>query len=105
MQTVQRANINIGFSNNLLTALKTKCDSMPPDDRQCVLIFDEMSIKSNLTYNENADFIEGFEDLGSGGRSQFVANHVLAFMVRGLRQKWKQPLCYYLTSGTAPAKM
>ena len=32
--------------------------------------------------------------------TKYVANHALAFMVHGLASKWKQPVCYFLTSGT-----
>ena len=51
-------------------------------------------------YNHRLDRIEGFEDIGELGTSQFVADHALAFMVRGLYTKWKQPLSYFLTDGT-----
>ena len=46
------------------------------------------------------DKIGGFEDFGELGTSQFVAEHALVFMVRGLLSKWKQPLAYFLTAGT-----
>ena len=32
--------------------------------------------------------------------SEFVADHDLAFMVRGMYTKWKQALGYFLTTGT-----
>ena len=73
---------------------------MNEQDNQCVLIFDEMSLKSGLTYNAQTDSIEGFEDFGDLGPTKYVANHALAFMVRVLATKWKQPVGYFLTSGT-----
>ena len=37
-----------------------------------------------LCYNQGLDRIEGFEDIGELGTFQFVADHALAFIVRGL---------------------
>ena len=42
--------------------------------------------------------IEGFEDFGNFGRTKYIANHALAFMVRGQVGKWK-PVGYFLSSG------
>lgn len=104
-RTLQRSNIQPGFNDKLFNAMKTKVDGMQESDRQCVLIFDEMSLKSGLVYNSGTDKIEGFEDFGVLGQSKFIANHATVFMVRGLRSKWKQPLGYVLTSGPVPANM
>ena len=58
-----------------------------------------MALHSDLVYKHGLDRIEGFEDISELGTSQFVADHALAFMVRGLYIKWKQPLGYFLTAG------
>jgi hypothetical protein len=68
-------------------------------------MFDEMSIRENLHFNQKLGCIEGFEDLGSRGRTSKVANHALVFMLRGLRKKWKQPVAYYLVRGSAKGQM
>ena len=44
--------------------------------------------------------IEVFENLGRVGTTKYVANHALAFMIHGLASKWKQPVGYFLISGT-----
>ena len=72
---------------------------MDDKDKCVALIFDEMSLKSSLVYNHGFNKIEGFEDVGELGTSQFVADHALVFMVRCLLSKWKQPLAYFLTAG------
>ena len=59
-----------------------------------------MSLTSGLTYNLQSDSIEGFENLGTLGTSKYIANHAVVFMVRGLATRWKQPVGYFLTSGT-----
>ena len=46
-----------------------------------------MSIKHGLVYNTSKDIVEGFEDFGEMGQTKFIANHAIAFMVRGLASK------------------
>jgi hypothetical protein len=64
-----------------------------------------MSIRENVRLNQKFDCIEGFEDLGSRGRTCNIANHALLFMVHGLHRKWKQPVAYYLSHGSTKAEM
>ena len=73
---------------------------MDPKDRCISLIFNEMALKSALVYIHRPDRIEGFEDFGELGTSHVVADHALAFVVRGLYTTWKQPLGYFLKAGT-----
>ena len=58
-----------------------------------------MSIKEGLVYNEATDSVEGFEDFGDIGQTRYITNYAIAFMVRGLASKWKQPVRYFLSSG------
>jgi hypothetical protein len=59
-----------------------------------------MSLKTSVSYNKEKDVIEGYEDFGPLGRTKFVANHATVFMARGLTERWKQPVAYFLSSGT-----
>jgi hypothetical protein len=68
-------------------------------------MFDEMSIREHLQFNQKIDCIDGFEDLGRHGRTSNIANHALVFMLRGLRKRWKQPVAYYLTRGSTKGEM
>ena len=104
-RTLQRSNINPGFSEAVFKALKVKVDNMSKQDTQCAIIFDEMAIKQGLVYNSSRDCIEGFEDYGNMGKTKYVANHASVFMVRGLHSKWKQPIGYFLSSGPISASM
>lgn len=54
-------------------------------DRQCILIFDEMSIQPHLSFNAHTGEV-GFEDFGDS-QSNKIADHVLVFMVRGITKK------------------
>ena len=73
-------------------------------DRYCCLLFDEMSIRENVCFNQKLDCTEGFEDCGTE-RTHRIANHALLFMVRGLHRKWKQPVAYYFIRGSTKADL
>jgi hypothetical protein len=55
-------------------------------------MFDEMSIRNHLHFNQKTDSIEGFVDIGRHGRTSNITNHALLFMLRGLYKRWKQPV-------------
>ena len=62
-------------------------------------------IRKKVRFNQKFNCIEGFEDLGGKSRTCNTANHALLFMVRGLHQKWMQPVAYYLSCGSTKAEM
>ena len=76
---------------------------MKSADRYCTLLFDQMSVSAGLHYERVKQYITGYEDMGSLGRSQQPANHVLGFMIRGIRLQWKQAIAYYFTANTVEA--
>ena len=100
---LQKMNMKPGFIDSVLEALKLKVSTMVEKDKNVALVFDEMSIKQGLVYNESQDTVEEFEDYGKMGITKYIANHAIAFVVRGLASKWKQPVAYFLTSGPIQA--
>jgi hypothetical protein len=68
-------------------------------------MFDEMSIRENLHFNQKFDCIEGFENRGNQGRTQNIADHALVFMIRGQCRKWRQPVAYCFTCGSTRAEV
>ena len=94
-----------GINAHVFSILKDTVQTMSVKDRMCCLMFDEMSIREHLHFNQKIDCIEGFEDLGRHGRTSNIANHALVFMLRGLRKRWKQPVAYYLTRGSTKGEM
>ena len=62
-------------------------------------------MSENVRFNQKFDCIEGFEDLGSQGRTFNIANHALLFIVCCLHQKWKQPVAYCLSCRSTKAEM
>lgn len=65
------------------------------EDRLCSLVFDEMSISPQIHYNAAKDQL----------RWKKIADHVLDFMVKGLRKKIKQPVAYYFTNSLNKAQL
>lgn len=94
------AHLTTGTNTELFKKLRFKVESMLESEKQCVLLFDEMSLKKGVEYNARQDIVEGFEDLGHLSRSGNFATHALVFMVRGLLQNWKIPVSYYLIGGS-----
>jgi hypothetical protein len=86
-------------------SLRHSLQKMSKKDRYCCLLFDETSISENVRFNHKFDCIEGFEDLGSLGRTCNIANHALLFMARGLHRKLKWPVAYYLSRGSNKAEL
>jgi hypothetical protein len=84
--------------------LKHSLQKMGGKDCYCCIMFDEMSIRQNLSFNQKL-CIEHFENHRSLGRTYNTANHALVFMVRGLHSKWKQPVAYYFSCESTKAKM
>ena len=83
--------------NNILCALEKKLAKVPDNCKVVFLVIDDMAIKGGVSYDNGRDLIEGFCEGQKGGK--VLANHAIAFMVRGIREKWKQPIGYFLSSG------
>ena len=98
------SNVYVGFHSGLFQSLKQKIETFAEKDRQCALVFDEMAIKSGISYDRRNDAIEGMEDFGTMGKTKNMANTALVFMIRGLSQKWKQCIGYFLSAGPLSSK-
>ena len=81
---MKQVNVQVGFNEQILEALKNKVATLPPESKLCAFIMDEMVIKESLVYNSEKDEIEGFEKFGMYGRTKYVSNYAIVFMVRGL---------------------
>jgi len=99
-----KLDIKPGFNEAVIEILHKKVAAMNQDrDKCCCLVFDEMALKSGLSYDLSRDAVYGFEDFGSSA-SHSICNSALVFMVKGLCSKWKQPLGFFLSRNTAPAE-
>jgi hypothetical protein len=54
-----------GINAHVFGVIQHSVQIMSDKDRYCALMFDEMSIRENVLFNQKFDCIEGFEDLGS----------------------------------------
>ncbi|KAL1516265.1 hypothetical protein ABEB36_000184 [Hypothenemus hampei] len=60
-------------------------------------MFDEMSLATHINYLIKQDEVEGFATQNTSGHA--FANHAQVFMVRGITQRWKQPIFYHFSGG------
>jgi hypothetical protein len=88
-----------GFNENMFRVVGLRAKSLAHHDRQCALIFYEVSLKCQLVYDKNIDRIIGYTDDGK------LATHALVFMVRGLHDKWKQAAAFFFTHCTVSADL
>ena len=95
LQTLQ---VMPGFCQDVIQAIACKVRCLRPEDRVCVLMIDEMSLKRYLAYDRFNDLVVGYEDYGSGfDRKKLEVTSALVFMIRGLALNWKQPVGYVLS--------
>ena len=99
---LQPVKIEPGVNENMISLLRLKIKNLSERDRNCVLMMDEMAVKKGLRYCKMRDVVVGFEDDGQE-RTSTMTNSALVFMVRGLFTKWKQSVCFYLTSNSLQA--
>ncbi|KAK9675009.1 Transposase protein [Popillia japonica] len=91
-----------GLNNKYLSLLKLKVSTMEEAEKQCIIMFDEMKLKSLLEYSKYLDIIEGFEDYGKEfGRTKNVGTDALVFLLRGIHEPWKFPLCYFISNSSS----
>lgn len=75
--------------------MKHQVSKLKEIDRTCVLLFDEMALEPGLTYDKTNDIIFGFENYDDfDSTTVHFSDHVLVFMLHGIKKKWKQPIAY-----------
>ncbi|XP_052740311.1 uncharacterized protein LOC128198019 isoform X2 [Bicyclus anynana] len=82
-----------GLNKTVFLKIKETVKELSPEDRLVTLMFDEMAIMPHIEYNVSKDKLQGF-----AFNSKTFADHVLVFMVKGIKKKFKQPVAYYFTS-------
>jgi len=86
-----------GFSPRYMEQIKLKVSCMSFQEKKVIILLDEISIKKAIEYNKALDIIEGYEDLGTLGRTNKIGSYALVIMIRCLYVNWKFPLCYFFT--------
>ncbi|XP_045448183.1 uncharacterized protein LOC123656558 [Melitaea cinxia] len=85
--------IKSGINTILFEKIKKTVADKDISDCLCSLIFDEMAITPQIHYNTQKDVLQGFDEEGKK-----FANHVLVFMIKGIKENFKQPVAYYFTN-------
>jgi hypothetical protein len=94
-----------GFTSEAFESLRVRFPQTPSNPILCSLVFDEMSIHTQIDFNgkENVGYVDFGTELDSV--SLDPAKEVLLFLVVSLDKSWKMPIAYFLISGlTADVK-
>jgi hypothetical protein len=94
--------IDAGINEALFDNLKANVRQSRERERNCILLFDEVSLEPHIDVNRKTHGFDGFVHTGLQ-QSNIIADHALVFMIRGLSGKWKQPLMFTFCRGTTPA--
>jgi hypothetical protein len=92
---VNKINLRPGISSEHGNFLRERIATLNERQRHVTLMLDDIVIKSQLSYDQKSDSIEGYQDLGHLGRKPVAATHITTFMVRGIADRWKLPISFY----------
>lgn len=100
---IQTATFSPGIQHDVLGWLKLKMSDTKQSERLCVLLIDEIQLKSRIEFDQGLRRIVGYVspetlsvDAAPGAGEEF-ATHALVFMVRGMTTSWKQTVAYLFT--------
>ncbi|KAJ8710646.1 hypothetical protein PYW08_009161 [Mythimna loreyi] len=82
--------IQPGINPIIFERIKNTIQDRNVDDRLCSLIYDEMSLTPQCYFNAQKDVFHGF----ATNKNTKFAEHVLVFMVKGVKVNFKQPIAY-----------
>lgn len=94
-----------GPDAQVLSKIQSEVAKLSEREKEVLLIFDEMSVQTNLTYNKYKDKIDGFVDYGDDIRSNVCAKTVCVFMLRSIASRFKQPLYYIASPPNTPSEI
>ena len=81
-------------------SVKVKC--MSPEERECVLTLDEISIKAAVEFdNRSCNFIGDVTLPKHSG----AATHAVVFMLGGISTRWKQTVAYFFSGNSTDGRV
>ncbi|XP_042143896.1 uncharacterized protein LOC121834216 [Ixodes scapularis] len=92
-----------GIISGVFDVLKDTVKDWPLEDRACIIMFDEMSLRPNLQYDKGNDVVIGFSDDGLE-RTTEVANTAFVALLSGISKPWVQPLAFAVAKTTLRAE-
>lgn len=93
--------IESGLNNIIFEKIKDTVRNMNIQDKLCTLMFDEMALTPQVHYDRINDKLRGFTDF----ENKKIANHVLVFMIKGVKANYKQPVAYYFTNSISKIQL
>ena len=103
---IQNAPFAPGIQHDVLQWLKLKMDSKTEYEKLCVLLMDEMQLRTRVEFDKGLQKIVGYvspetlpADTGVDKEKE-IASHALVFMLRGLTSSWKQTVAYLFTGNS-----
>lgn len=95
--------VSPGVNELVLNSIKNRFKNVDNNtEKFATLIFDEISIKEELQYNEKKDKIIGVVDNGIT-RKNVTSKSVLVCMARGIAHNWRYVLGYWFLGGSETA--
>lgn len=91
-----------GINKNIINDLKKMASRLPNEKKLVNLLFDEVSLAAGVEFKAATGKIIGFEDFGDH-RNKTLADHALVFMIKGIKSKSKQPICFTFCKGITKA--
>lgn len=91
---LSKIEIKEDINSFLMDNIEKSATKLKERERYCMLLFDEMSLMPNISYDKYEDSIVGIVD----GK---IVDHALVFMVRGVTRKWKQTVAYSFCKGSS----
>ena len=103
---VQHAEFHPGVQSDIISWLSNKIVNMRDQEKDVVLMLDEMQVSKQLQYDKGLNKFLGsvstevLMQTGSCDSTVPLACHALVYMIRGLTSNWKQVVAYYLTGAS-----
>lgn len=103
---IQKAPFAPGIQHDVLGWLKMKMEGKTDCEKLCVLLVDEMQLRTRIEYDTGLQQFVGYvspETIPTGTAEiaeKDLASHALVFMLRGLTSSWKQTVGYLFTGAS-----
>jgi hypothetical protein len=103
---VQHMEFQPRIQSDILSWLSVKVKGMREQEKDVVLMLDEMQVSKQLEYDKGLNTFLGsvsnevLAQTVTSSTSVPLACHALVYMIRGLTSNWKQVVAYYLTGAS-----
>jgi hypothetical protein len=77
MAILHKIPLECGLNKVIIQSLRTSVERLKLRDRHCILMFDEMSLQSSLTYNKSGHCIDWFHELCGEERTCKIADQLI----------------------------